>query len=36
MRASFEPRPIEISGLELVRYVRGAWMPIAQYTFRGR
>jgi 2'-5' RNA ligase len=36
MRASFEPRPIEISGLELVRYVQGAWMPIARYTFRGR
>lgn len=35
MRAAFEPRPVEISGLELVRYVEGAWAPVARYGFRG-
>jgi hypothetical protein len=35
MRASFEPRPLEISGLELVRYVERAWEPVARYAFRG-
>lgn len=35
MRASFEPRALEISGLELVRYVEGAWERLARYPFRG-
>jgi 2'-5' RNA ligase len=35
MRASFEPRPLEIRGLELVRYVEGAWERLARYPFRG-
>jgi 2'-5' RNA ligase len=35
MRAGFEPRPLKISGLELVRYAEGAWEPVARYTFRG-
>ncbi len=35
MRASFEPRPIAITGLELVRYVEGGWEPLARYAFRG-
>jgi hypothetical protein len=35
MRTGFEPRPLEISGLELVRYVEGAWAPVARYGFRG-
>ena len=35
MRAGFEPRPVEIMGLELVRYAQGAWEPVARYGFRG-
>jgi 2'-5' RNA ligase len=35
MRAGFEPRPVEISGLELVRYAEGEWEPVARYAFRG-
>lgn len=35
MRASFEARPIEINGLQLVRYVDGTWEPVARYAFRG-
>lgn len=35
MRTGFEPRPLEISGLELVRYMEGGWAPIARYGFRG-
>jgi hypothetical protein len=35
MRTGFEPRPLEISGLELVRYVEGAWAPVARYGFQG-
>lgn len=36
MRASFEPRPVEISGLELIRYREGEWEPLARFGFRGR
>jgi 2'-5' RNA ligase len=35
MRASFEPRPLEIRGLELVRYLEGSWGRVARYSFRG-
>ena len=35
MRASFEPRAIEIAGLQLIRYVEGEWEPVARFAFRG-
>lgn len=35
MRANFEPRPIAITGLQLVRYADGQWEPVARYAFRG-
>jgi hypothetical protein len=35
MRASFEPRAIELTGLQLVRYVEGEWEPVARWSFRG-
>lgn len=35
MRGSFEPRPVEITGLELIRYVEGEWERVARYGFRG-
>ena len=37
MRESFEPRPLKLSGLHLVRYVEGEgeWEPVASYRFRG-
>lgn len=35
MRTSFEPRAIEIAGLQLIRYVEGEWRPVAGYSFRG-
>ena len=34
MRAAFEPRPIGIAGLELVRYREGEWEPLATWRFR--
>lgn len=34
LRANFEPRPLEIGGLQLVRYVDGGWEPIARWRFR--
>ena len=34
MRASFEPRAIEITGLQLIRYVEGEWEPVARFAFR--
>jgi hypothetical protein len=34
-RASLERRPIEIAGLQLIRYVEGEWEPLAAYRFRG-
>ena len=34
IRAQFEPRPLRIAGLGLVRYVEGAWQPLAGYRFR--
>ena len=36
MRASFEPRPLEIVGLELIRYREGEWEPLTRFGFRGR
>jgi len=35
MQASFEPRPIEITGLQLIRYRGGDWEPVARWSFRG-
>lgn len=34
VRAQFEPRPLKIAGLGLVRYVEGVWQPLASYRFR--
>lgn len=34
MRATFEPRPLKIAGLQLIRYVEGEWEPLASYCFR--
>lgn len=34
LRESFEQRPLEISGLQLVRYVDGDWEPISRWRFR--
>lgn len=31
---SFEPRPLGISGLQLVRYVDGKWEPLGRWRFR--
>lgn len=35
IRAGFEPRPLEISGIELIRYLGGEWGQVARYAFRG-
>lgn len=35
MRAGHEPRPIEITGLQLIRYAEGEWEAVARYAFRG-
>jgi hypothetical protein len=34
MRTAFEPRPVGISGLQLVRYREGEWEPLASWRFR--
>ena len=34
LRETFEPRPLAISGLQLVRYVEGEWEPLGRWTFR--
>ena len=34
LRESFEPRPLEVSGLQLVRYIDGAWEQISRWRFR--
>ena len=36
LRAGFEPRPLEITGLELIRYREGEWEPLSRFGFRGR
>lgn len=35
MKAALEPRPIKLTGFELVRYEDGRWRPLASYGFRG-
>lgn len=32
----FRPRPLDISGLGLHRYLDGPWEKLAAYSFRGR
>lgn len=34
LRASFEPRPLAIAGLLLVRYLDGAWQEVSSWRFR--
>ena len=34
LREGFEPRPLVISGLQMVRCVDGGWEPIARWRFR--
>ena len=36
LEAEFRPRPLEICGLGLKRYVGGPWETVATYSFRGR
>lgn len=33
--AAFEPRPLEIKGLSLYRYLGGPWEEVGSWTFRG-
>ncbi|HET9811704.1 MAG TPA: 2'-5' RNA ligase family protein [Sphingomicrobium sp.] len=35
LRAGFEPRPLRIDGLQLVRYADGQWEQLASFRFRG-
>jgi hypothetical protein len=35
LRECFEPAPLDIVGLELMRYAGGSWEPLASYRFRG-
>lgn len=35
LRSGFEPRPLHIAGLELVRYAGGPWEPLARWRFLG-
>jgi hypothetical protein len=34
LRAQFEPRPLKIGGLRLIRYIEGEWESLAGYRFR--
>jgi hypothetical protein len=34
LRAGFEPRPLEVKGLGLVRYADGEWNPVSSWRFR--
>jgi 2'-5' RNA ligase len=34
LREGFEARPLQVSGLQLVRYVDGEWEPVARWRFR--
>lgn len=36
LEREFEPRPLEIAGLALHRYMDGPWDPIGRWTFRGQ
>jgi len=33
--ATFRPRPLEISGLAVWRYLGGPWQPVRKFPFRG-
>jgi len=35
LEKDFRPRPLQIAGLELVRYSEGEWERLANYRFRG-
>lgn len=35
LEAGFSPRPLSITGLELIRYAEGAWQPVGRFPFRG-
>lgn len=35
LERDFEPRPLEVAGLALNRYMDGPWEPIGRWTFRG-
>jgi hypothetical protein len=35
LRATFQPRPLQISGLASWRYLSGPWEPIRTHAFRG-
>ena len=35
LRAGLEPRPIEVTGLQLIRYNEETWQPLARFAFRG-
>jgi 2'-5' RNA ligase len=34
MRANFEPRTVEVAGLQLILYSEGKWGPLATWRFR--
>jgi hypothetical protein len=34
LRATFEPRPLKITGLQSWRYLGGPWEPIKKHSFR--
>ena len=34
MKACFEPRPVAIAGLQLVRYLDPRWQPLSSWRFR--
>jgi hypothetical protein len=34
MRENFEPRPLAIAGVQLVRYLDGEWQEVAAWRFR--
>lgn len=36
LEREFRPRPLQISGLGLHRYMDGPWEPVGTYPFRGR
>lgn len=35
LEADFRPRPLAITGLQLIRYLEGQWQKLASYSFRG-
>ena len=34
LREGFESRALEVSGLQLIRYLEGKWEPLASWRFR--